>query len=247
MNGFVRGSEFVHEHHRRIAKLLSALDTDLLCRSGCWFGGGTAIVLLHDEYRVSNDVDFLCADEDGYRTLRETTFRGGIANVFEGRVKELRETRRDRYGIRTVIEVDGVPIRFEIVNENRIPLSGAVDPGLSVPVLDVASQMAEKLLANADRGMDAATARRDAVDLGILLATHGPLPTDAVARVERAYGAEVGAAAHRTATMLGTEARPTIARTLGMTIENVDRAATAFVAEAHRVWPVPGGGQGESS
>lgn len=232
-------SGFVHEHHRRIVKLLSALDADLLDRSRCYFGGGTAIVLDHGEYRLSNDVDFLCADEAGYRDLRQATFFRGIAGLFEGDIREMRETRRDRYGIRTVIEIDGAPIKFEIVSEGRIPLSGAMHPRLGVPVLDTARQMAEKLLANADRGMDTTTARRDAIDLGMLLSAHGPLPPSAIERAQKAYGAEIGEAARKTSRLLNEAERPTLARTLGMTREDVDRAASAFVAETDRVWPDP--------
>lgn len=62
---------FNRPHHRRIASFLSSLDADFLAGCGCYFGGGTAIVLLLNEYRESVDVDFLCSSTAGYRTLRE--------------------------------------------------------------------------------------------------------------------------------------------------------------------------------
>ena len=42
---------FVREHHRNIAVVLSALNSDLLRDLGCYFGDGTAIALLYGEYR----------------------------------------------------------------------------------------------------------------------------------------------------------------------------------------------------
>lgn len=42
------------------------MDATLLESSRCYFGGGTAIVLMYGEYRLSLDVDFLCSDVDGY-------------------------------------------------------------------------------------------------------------------------------------------------------------------------------------
>ena len=61
---------FKRPHHQRIAQVLAALDADLLQQTQCYFAGGTAIVLLLDEYRESLDIDFLCASQDGYRLLR---------------------------------------------------------------------------------------------------------------------------------------------------------------------------------
>ena len=37
----------------------------------CYFGGGTAIVLRHGEYRESADIDFLVSDIAAYRSLRQ--------------------------------------------------------------------------------------------------------------------------------------------------------------------------------
>ena len=62
---------FRRPHHQRIARVLAALDTDLLRRHGCLFGGGTCIALRHGEYRESVDIDFLVSDALGYRELRQ--------------------------------------------------------------------------------------------------------------------------------------------------------------------------------
>src|SRR5262245_34174997 len=56
--------------HRRVLALLEGLDAELLARSGFLFGGGTRIALELDEYRESQDVDFLCSRAEGYSELR---------------------------------------------------------------------------------------------------------------------------------------------------------------------------------
>jgi len=57
------------------------------------------------------------------------------------------------------VEVEGAPIRLEFVHEARIELGGAVDASLGVAVLTREDLFAEKLLANADGHLDAATSR----------------------------------------------------------------------------------------
>lgn len=185
---------FERPHHQRIEKLLRALDGGRLERAECFFGGGTAIALLLGEYRESVDVDFLCASTDGYRELRAAVFDGSLAQLTMSPLKQLRELRTDQYGIRTFVEVDGVPIKFEIVREARITLTGAMHPTLGVPVLSRQSLFAEKLLANADRGADRATFNRDAIDLGMMAASWGPVPAESWALARLAYGATIDAA-----------------------------------------------------
>ena len=48
---------FERPHHKRIAHVLASLDANLLARSHCLFGGGTAMALRHGEYRESVDID----------------------------------------------------------------------------------------------------------------------------------------------------------------------------------------------
>lgn len=60
----------------------------------------------------------------------------------------------DRYGIRTTLEVDGVPIKLEIVSEGRIKIEGDLDSVFGVPTLSRSDMFAEMLLANADRGLE---------------------------------------------------------------------------------------------
>ena len=62
---------FERPHHRRIARVLAAMDADLLREANCLFGGGTAMALRFGEYRESVDMDFLVSDLDSYRRLRQ--------------------------------------------------------------------------------------------------------------------------------------------------------------------------------
>ena len=58
------------------------VDASPLRDHGCLFGGGTAIVLRHGEYRESVDVGFLVSDLGGYRRLRERlTGTAGIGAI----------------------------------------------------------------------------------------------------------------------------------------------------------------------
>jgi hypothetical protein len=185
------------KEHQRVLATLAALDRDLFSNASCWFAGGTAIALRCGEFRVSEDVDFLCASRDGYRLLRERVFDHGIAALFRAPPAVLRQVRADRYGIRTVLDIDGEPMKFEIVSEGRIELHGVADPSLPVPRLADEDLVAEKLLANADRYLDDAALARDAIDLIVLEHTLGGLPPAAFAKARQAYGASVDEAWHR--------------------------------------------------
>lgn len=180
---------FERDHHNRIQTLLSALDTDFLAQNKCFFGGGTAIVLALNEYRESVDIDFLCASQEGYRELRNTIHDSSLGAIFSRPVELARDVRADRYGIRTFLRVDGVPVKFEIVSEGRIEIAGEMNPVTGVPTLTRADMYAEKLLANADRYRDKAVASRDIIDLAMMVGHWGEVPAAAWDKVRQAYGA----------------------------------------------------------
>ena len=182
---------FKRAHHNRIQTLLTALDADFLNRNGCFFGGGTAIVLALDEYRESVDISFLCASRDGYRELRNTITNVSLGAIFADPVELAREVRADRYGIRTFLLSDGVPVKFEIVSEGRIPIDGTVNPVTGVPTLSRIDMYAEKLLANTDRYNDKAVASRDIIDLAMMIRHWGRIPPVAWDKARKAYGASV--------------------------------------------------------
>lgn len=179
---------FKRDHHNRIQTLLSALNTDFLTKNQCFFGGGTAIVLALGEYRESVDIDFLCGSQDGYRELRNTIDNGSLGEIFARPVELARDVRADRYGIRTFLRVDDVPVKFEIVSEGRIQIEGSMNPATGVPTLARADMYAEKLLANADRYRDKAVASRDIIDLAMMVGHWGAVPEAAWEKVRKAYG-----------------------------------------------------------
>jgi hypothetical protein len=141
------------------------------------------------------DVDFLVSRLEGYRELRQRlSGSAGIGVILKPgeHLAQLREVRVDQYGIRTLLQMDGAPIKFEIVLEGRIELEppGPDDRICGVATLTPMDMATSKLLANADRWRDDAVFSRDLIDL----AMHpGPLATirAACAKAEGAYGADV--------------------------------------------------------
>lgn len=114
---------FERAHHVRVAGVLDALDAELLAASNSHFGGGTAIALRYGEYRESVGVGFLVSDSSGYSSIREKA-RGpeGFNALTRRPIAALRPVVTDQYGIRTLLDVDDQPIKFEIISEGRIGL-----------------------------------------------------------------------------------------------------------------------------
>lgn len=186
---------FERPHHRRIASVLEALDAELLAANVCLFGGGTAMALRYGEYRESVDIDFLVSKVEGYRQLRQrlTGPSGMRALTRPGHaLTQAREVRADQYGIRTLLRVDGVDIKFEIVLEGRIELEppGADDHLCGVATLTPLDMVASKLLANSDRWRDDTVMSRDLIDLA-MMAPSKALLQQAMAKAEGAYGGSV--------------------------------------------------------
>jgi len=183
---------FDREHHRRVAHVLETLDAGLLKANACLFGGGTAIALRYGEYRESVDIDFLVSERDGYRALRQRL--GGTDGLRAiqraGRaLDQVRDVRADQYGLRTVVRVDGIEIKFEIVLEGRITLDppGAGDEICGVATLTPLDLAASKLLANSDRWADDAVFSRDLIDLA-MMAPPKKLLKAAIEKARGAYG-----------------------------------------------------------
>jgi len=188
---------FERVHHQRIAAVLQALDAELLEQRNCLFGGGTAIALCFGEYRESVDIDFLVSDVAGYRDLRQrlTGVEGLQALVRRGAtLQAARELRADQYGIRTIVEVDGAPIKFEIVLEARMSLDAptATDRLCGVATLTRSDMVASKLLANSDRWADDSVFSRDLIDLA-MMQPKGKLREQATAKARLAYGDSIDA------------------------------------------------------
>lgn len=182
---------FKRDHHNRIAMVLQSLNSELLNETKCWFGGGTAIVLTHNEYRESSDIDFLVSDLSGYRKLR-SLLKTNDMNAITRKGMALittRDIRTDQYGLRTMLRIGGFEIKFEIVFEGRIkltpppPYSGIC----GVPILTEIDMAAGKLLANSDRWSDDSVFNRDLIDLAMLDLSKVKMQ-EAIQKAESAYG-----------------------------------------------------------
>lgn len=186
---------FVREHHLDIALVLSNLDASLFRAHHCYFGGGTAIVLLNNEFRESVDIDFLVSDSESFRDLRLMA-KAGFDNFFRtgaARIKPLRDVKIDQYGIRAQLDVGERGIKFEIISEGRIKFD---TPGIEHHVCGIATLtaldlVASKLLANSDRWADAGVFCRDLIDLAMLQPSM-KLFCAGMEKAEAAYGNSVG-------------------------------------------------------
>lgn len=183
---------FERVHHQRIAAILQRLDSGMLLKNRCLFGGGTAIALAHGEFRESLDIDFICSSVDGYRELRQLFNAQDQTWLFKQPVQIVREPRADQYGIRLAAAVDAVPVKIEIVFEGRIALKDPLpaDRIEGVWTLCAEDLVATKLMANADRYADDSVMGRDLIDLA-MLSPNGSLNPDGVAKARRAYGESI--------------------------------------------------------
>jgi hypothetical protein len=189
---------FERPFHKRIARVLCALNGNLLKQHCCLFGGGTAIALRFGEYRESVDIDFILSNVSHYRSLRQLLMgaEGINAILLPGQpsLSQMRDIRADQYGIRTVLSVDGQPIKFEIVLEGRIELAAptAKDVVCDVATLTVVDMLASKLLANSDRWADDGVFSRDLIDIA-MMKPRLPLLRQAITKAEGAYGQAIRA------------------------------------------------------
>ena len=147
------------------------------------------MVLELKEYRESNDFNFLCSDRAGYRILRSTIKEDSLGAICARPLTLAREVRADQYGIRTVLRIGDELIKFEIVNEARIDLSGETVPSLHAPSLDRVCCFAEKILANDDRWNDESVLSRDIIDLAFMIEAWGVYPfREGLRKAHLAYG-----------------------------------------------------------
>ena len=178
--------------HDAVVAALAQMDALVLRRCRCWFGGGTRMVLDLDEYRVSADLDFMVSDPHGYAEVRALVRQHGAAVLFApgATVDFPREPITDQYGVRFPVRLPaGEPMKVEIVREARVELGDGIRPPWSpVDCLARVDAVAEKLLANSDRWLDASTLSRDLLDLAAARLAWGPLPEAAIEQAEAPYG-----------------------------------------------------------
>jgi hypothetical protein len=187
---------FERPHHRRIARVLEAMDAALLQTHQCWFAGGTAIALLNGEFRESVDIDFVVASLPAYRALRERLADEGLRVLLPqaGQTLEINvPLRLDQYGLRARIAVDGVPVKLEVIHEARLKKVRPSTDGQSICGVATACRTdlaAMKLLANVDRWADDSVFARDVIDLAYL-ALPTPDFANALALASEPYGPAV--------------------------------------------------------
>ena len=217
--------EYQRLRHRAVACILNLLDAQVLKEAECYFGGGTRIALELAEYRESEDIDFICSNLTGYRKLRSTVDNRSLGSLLPKLGPDLsllRDVRADQYGIRTIIDVQGEPVKFEIILEARIQVAAMKVTGIPVLVLDRTSCFAEKWLANADRWNDKAVLSRDAIDLAFMLSVWSIEDALAGERLaSAAYGEVVSRAASGASSKLLEDAtyRRQCAKALGIGAE----------------------------
>ncbi|MFM7030786.1 MAG: nucleotidyl transferase AbiEii/AbiGii toxin family protein, partial [Micrococcales bacterium] len=94
---------FERPRHRAIFAALGALDAEVLGQHECAFGGGTAIAMLHGEFRESVDIDFIVSNTKGYSALRDLVRRGGFQTLLradQAAISDFTPFTHDQYGIR---------------------------------------------------------------------------------------------------------------------------------------------------
>lgn len=181
--------ELRHPFHRMILEVFEAMDPDFLLDAECYFAGGGPIAMMCGEFRESRRMDFLCASRAGFRKVREAVSESSLGGLMRRQLPLARELRADRGGISAFFRMRQAPLKLAIALESRVDLKGHLDGGLGVPVLDLESLAAEKLMANADRGLDESTRMRDLIDLAFLAERFGLEAIEAGMRLaEPAYG-----------------------------------------------------------
>lgn len=180
---------FERDFHQKIYTVLSHLDAQFLASCRAYFGGGTLVSLRNGEYRLSQDIDFMCPVGLGYRHLRQGVMDRGYRAIFTSfdQISLPREIQSNQYGIRFPVIIDKTQIKFEIVVEGYIQFGSPDYPSWSpVACLNNTDSFAEKLLANADRWADRRKDSRDIIDLSMQRLT-SPIPSEAIAKAENAY------------------------------------------------------------
>jgi Nucleotidyl transferase AbiEii toxin, Type IV TA system len=180
--------DFEIGHHQLIHRVLENLNGEFLSECQAYFGGGTLISLDLGEYRMSNDVDFICSFGADYRKLRNTiSDRTPHVLLKDNSELEIERFTADQYGVRMSIVVDGIPIKTEIIAEARFELDSPRQPSWSpVECLNITDCFTSKLLANADRYADSSVHSRDLIDLAFLRNSQ-PIPPLAIEKAEAAY------------------------------------------------------------
>lgn len=175
--------------HNKIITILESLNSELLTTTNTYFGGGTRITLDFEEFRQSKDIDFISSVSPlSYKYLRTVIFDNGYEGLFRNLTKiKIGRGSTDQYGIRMMINVDGVPIKTEIIAESRFVPDPPTYPDWSpIACLSINDCFTSKLLANSDRFMDNSVFARDLIDLAVMRSRFS-IPLEAIEKAEKAY------------------------------------------------------------
>jgi hypothetical protein len=181
-------------HHQIIEKILGSFNSAALLDAKCYFAGGTAISLALNEFRESVDIDFLCASQEGYKFIRNAVNMNDLGELLNIPLNHIRGVRAERDKVSTYVELSGVPVKIEIVREGRIDISKAEDISISpsnIALLSKDDLFAQKLLANADRGLDTHSKSRDIIDLAAMIEEWGEIPQKSWNKACEAYGNQI--------------------------------------------------------
>lgn len=176
-------------HHNKILTIINQLKQEVFEDNFAYFGGGTLIAFTHQEYRTSNDIDFICSlNLSGYKQLRTLIFEKGYQALFSNLQNiSIGRSTMDQYGIRLLIQSDNSFIKMEIIAESRFQIGSPQYFFWSlIPCLNNEDIYTSKLLANADRFMDNSVKSRDLIDLAILR-LDAKIPCCAIEKAEKAY------------------------------------------------------------
>lgn len=185
----IRFMNFKLDIHSKIITILKSFNPEILTTTNTYFGGGTRITLDFEEYRQSKYIDFISpVSPSSYKYLRTVIFDNGYEGLFHNLTRiKIGRGSTDQYGIRMMINVDGVPIKTEIIAESRfLPYPPTYPNWSPVACLSINDCFTSKLLANSDRFMDNSVLARDLIDLAVMRVRF-PIPQPAIEKAEKAY------------------------------------------------------------
>lgn len=182
-------SKFNRLHHQRIATVLDSFNAQYFHDNNILFGGGTRIAMELNEFRESTDIDFFCHSNGAYRAVRSQVEQHSLGKLVASnhQIQLLREIRADRDAVRTFVSssIDDTPIKLEFIHFD-FSISAETNKSFKVPVVSKESCYTTKLLANADRYMQAVP--KDIFDLCMMRKEWGSIPAKSLQDAINCYG-----------------------------------------------------------
>lgn len=158
-----------HEHHIVICNILKNINVKILKEYSIYFGGGTAISLLNNEFRISSDIDFLISDNTQFTRLRNMVRENEISSLFLNDCYPIRdESRIDQYAIRNAFIFNNRVLKLEIVNESRFRFNEKCQFFMDIPTLATQDLIITKFLASFDRVCCRDNLSKDILDLCVM-------------------------------------------------------------------------------